>query len=100
MHECRRLCEYPDILIDDGNADERGFRRRHRGDVARWCGSRTGLAAGWRCGDDLGCRAVQQRRGGDIVVADVFAELPDCGGWWRDSRCEQWRWIESDGVFI
>ena len=82
-HECRRLCEYPDFVIDDGNAQQRGCGGGDGRDVAGWSGSCPGLAAGWRHGDDVGHRAIEQWRGGDIMVADIRAKLPDCGGWRR-----------------
>ena len=91
IHECGDLCEYSHFAFDDGNAQQRGCGGGDGCDVAGWSGSRTGLAAGWWRGDDVGDRQVHERRGGDIVVADILAELPDCGGWRGDTRCGQWR---------
>jgi hypothetical protein len=100
MHECGDICEYPDFIIDDGNADERGSGRGDGGDVAWWRGSRTGFAAGWRNRHDVGYLAIEQRRGRSFMVAGIFSQLPDCGRWRGYSRLEQRRRNESHGIFI
>ena len=48
VHERGDVCEYPDILIDDGDGVERGGGRGVGCDVARGSGSRTGASAWWR----------------------------------------------------
>ncbi len=71
-YECCDVCEYPDFVIDNGNAEQRGYGGRDRRDVACGCGSRTGTSNGWWNRDDVGGCALHEQRGGYIMVADIF----------------------------
>jgi hypothetical protein len=72
MHECGSVCEYPNFITDNGNADECRYRGRNGRNVAGRYRSRTRSVAGWWNRNDIGGGAIRKRRRRDKMVAGIF----------------------------